>query len=81
MQNEVCWHNTKSFFERLLTAAQNMLGSGMRLSELRLRTTAIDADLAGHAHKLDLKLQSLCGSGLSLLAVRMLAKRYHFGVN
>jgi len=53
----------------------------MRLSELRLRTTAIDADLAGHAHKLDLKLQSLCGSGLSLLAVRMLAKRYHFGVN
>jgi len=31
------------------------------------------AELAGHAHKLDVKLQSLCGSGFSLFAVRMLA--------
>jgi len=42
---------------------------------------SIDAELAGHAHKLDVKLQSLCGSGFSLFAVRMLAKPYHLGVN
>jgi len=36
----------------------------------------IDAELAGHVHKLDLKLQSLCGSGFSLFAVRVLAKPY-----
>jgi len=41
----------------------------------------IDADLAGHVHKVDVELQSLCGSGFSLLAVRILAKPYHFGVN
>ena len=33
------------------------------------------------AHKLDVKLQSLCGSGFSLIAMRMLAKPYHFRVN
>ena len=42
---------------------------------------SIDAELAGHAHKLDVKLQSVCGSGFSLFAVRMLAKPYHLGVN
>jgi len=42
---------------------------------------SIDAELAGHVHKLDVKLQSLCGSGFSLFAVRMLAKPYHFGMN
>ena len=42
---------------------------------------AIDAELAGHADKLDMKLQSLCGNGFSLFAVRILAKPYHFGVN
>jgi len=41
----------------------------------------IDVELAGHAHKLNVKLQSLGGSGFSLFAVRMLAKPYHFGVN
>jgi len=41
----------------------------------------IDAELAGHADKLDMKLQSLCGNGFSLFAVRILAKPYHFGVN
>jgi len=41
----------------------------------------IDAELAGHVHKVDGKRQSLCGSGFSLFAVRMLAKPYHFGVN
>jgi len=30
--------------------------------------------MAGHAHKLDVKLQSLCGSDFSLVAVRVLAK-------
>jgi len=40
----------------------------------------IDAELAGHVHKLDVKLQ-LCRSGFSLFAVHMLAKPYHFGVN
>jgi len=34
----------------------------------------IDADLAGHVHKLDVKLQSLSGRGFSLFSVRMLAK-------
>jgi len=34
----------------------------------------IDDELAGHVHKLDVKLQSLCGSGFSLFAVRVLAK-------
>jgi len=34
----------------------------------------IDAELAGHVHKLDVKLQSLCGRGISLFAVRVLAK-------
>jgi len=42
---------------------------------------AIDAELAGHADKLDMKLQSLCGNSFSLFAVRILAKPYHFGVN
>jgi len=37
----------------------------------------IDAELAGHVHKFDVKLQSLCESGLSLFAVRVLAKPYH----
>jgi len=40
-----------------------------------------DAELAGHAHKLDVKLRSLCGGGFSLFAVRMLAKLYHLGLN
>jgi len=37
----------------------------------------IDAELAGHVHKLDVKLQGLCGSGFSLIAVRLHAKPYH----
>jgi len=41
----------------------------------------IDAEIAGHVHKLDVKLQRLCGSGFSLFAVRILVKPYHFGVN
>jgi len=42
---------------------------------------SIDAAPAGHAHKLDVKLHSLCGIVFSLFAVRMLAKPYHLGVN
>jgi len=42
---------------------------------------AIDAELAGHADKLDMKLQSLCGNVFSLFAVHILAKPYYFGVN
>jgi len=42
---------------------------------------SIKAELVGHAHKLDVKLQSLCGNGFSLLAVCMLAKPYHLQVN
>jgi len=38
----------------------------------------IDAELAGHVPKLDVKLQSLCGRGFSLFFVRILAKLYHF---
>jgi len=41
----------------------------------------IDAELAAHVHKLDVKLQSLCGSGFSLFAVRTLGKSYHSRVN
>jgi len=41
----------------------------------------IDAEQAGHVHKLDVKMQSMSVSGSSLFAVRMLAKPYHFGVN
>jgi len=41
----------------------------------------IDAELAGHLHKLDVKLQSLSGNCISLFAVRVLAKSYHCGVN
>jgi len=41
----------------------------------------VDAELAGYVHKLEVKLQRLCGSGLSLFAVRILAKPYYFGVN
>jgi len=37
----------------------------------------IDAELAGHVHKLDMKLQSLLGSGFSLVGVRVHAKPYH----
>jgi len=40
-----------------------------------------DAELAGHVYKLDVKMPSLCVSGFSLFAVRILAKPYHFGVN
>jgi len=42
---------------------------------------SVDAELAGHARKLDVKLQSLCGSGFSVFDMRMLAKPYHLGVN
>ena len=42
---------------------------------------SIDSELAGHAHKLGMKPQSLCGNGFSLFTVRMLAKPYHLGVN
>jgi len=42
---------------------------------------SVDAELVRHLHKLDVKLQSLCGSGLFLFAVRLLTKPYHFGVN
>jgi len=35
---------------------------------------AIDAELAGHVDKLDVKLQSWCGNGFSSFAVRILAK-------
>jgi len=38
----------------------------------------IVAELAGRADRLDMKLQSLCGNGFSLFAVRILAKPYHF---
>jgi len=41
----------------------------------------MDAELAGHAHKIDVKLQWLCGNSFSLFAVRILAKPYHLGVN
>jgi len=41
----------------------------------------IDAELAGHVHKLDVKLQNLCGTGFSLFAVRDLSTPYHFGAN
>jgi len=41
----------------------------------------IDAELAGHVHILDVKLQSFCGSEFSLFAACILAKLYHFGVN
>jgi len=41
----------------------------------------IDAEVAGHVHKFDVKLQSLCGSGISLFTVRVPAKPYHCGVN
>ena len=41
----------------------------------------IDAELAGHAHKLHMKLQKLCGSGFSLFAVRMLAKLHFDGMS
>jgi len=33
----------------------------------------MDADRAGHVHRHNVKLQSLCGSGFSLFAVRILA--------
>jgi len=39
-----------------------------------------DTELAGHAHKLDVKLQRLCGSSFSMFAV-LLAKPYQYGVN
>jgi len=42
---------------------------------------AKDAEVAGYADKLDMKLQSLCGNGFSLFAVCILAKPYYFGVN
>ena len=41
---------------------------------------SVDAELAGHAHKLDMKQQRLCGSGFSLFAVCMLAKPYYFSL-
>jgi len=34
----------------------------------------IDAELVGHVHKLNVKLQNLCGSSFSLFVVRILAK-------
>jgi len=46
-----------------------------------LKKYTADAELVGHAHKLDMKLQSLCGNGFSLFALRMLAKPYHLEMN
>ena len=46
-----------------------------------LSTTAVDAELAGHAHTLDMNLQSLCGDSFSLFTVSMLSKPYRVGVN
>jgi len=40
-----------------------------KLYAVKIRCT--DAELEGHAHKLDMKLQKLCGSGFSLLAVHI----------
>ena len=37
----------------------------------------IDVELAGRVHKLDVKLQRLCGSDFFLFDVRVLAKPYH----
>jgi len=37
---------------------------------------AVGAELAGHADKLDMKLQSLCGNGFPLFAMRILVKPY-----
>jgi len=51
-----------------------------RLHQKGLGTTAIEAELAEHARKLDVKLQFLFGCGFSLNPVRMLAKLFHFGV-
>jgi len=42
---------------------------------------SVDAELAGHVHKLDVKQQRLCWSGFSLFAACMLTKPYHLGVN
>ena len=42
---------------------------------------AIDAELAGHADNLDVKLQSSCGNVFSLFAGCILAKPYHFGMD
>jgi len=39
-----------------------------------LKKSSIDTELAGPVHKLDVKLQSLCGIDFSLFAVCMLAK-------
>jgi len=41
----------------------------------------LNAELAGHAYKIDVDLQKLSGSGFSLFTGRMLAKPYHFGLN
>jgi len=38
---------------------------------------SIAVELVRHAHKLDMKLRSLCGNGFSLFAVSMLAKPYY----
>jgi len=46
-----------------------------------LKKYTTDAELAGHTHTLDVKLQSLSGSGFSLFAVHMLVKPYDLGVN
>jgi len=40
-----------------------------------------DAELAQHAPKLDVKLQSSCRNVFSLFAVRMRVKPYRLGVN
>ena len=42
---------------------------------------SVDAELLGHAHKLHVKLQRLCGNGFSLFALCMLTKPYHLGAN
>jgi len=41
--------------------------------QFEFETPGLDAELARPAHKLDVKLQSLCESGFSLFALRMLA--------
>jgi len=63
-------------FEKILMVIFFSSGQSVYFNQFFLLKIHSDAELATHAHKLDMKLQSLCRNGFSLFAVRMLAKPY-----
>jgi len=77
LYRECCFPNyTKSWWIKQLLQV-----SGEAIHRLTPHWIHPSTELAGYAHKLDMKPQRLFESDFCLCGVRVLAKPYHFGVN